>query len=186
MLIQSTDGFCTHSCQGPGPTLCWEACVCLQDPPCVPSPMPGGRVSSARSCEAARCDFGNTGLSSHLSAQERSGWFVLSGMLAGFLHSRRRVTIDKCRHRFGSSAGQTGHIRDLCTPQLCQECPTLRHERSGITCSSVKKTVFCTGWIPEEPALVASLCIWEISLQPARSPGAAARVPSASLVPVGP
>lgn len=123
MLIQSIDGSCTHCRRWPGPTSCWEVGVCLQDPPCVPSPGPGGRVSSARSCEAACCDFGNTGLSSHLSAQEGSGWFVLSGMLAGFLHSRHRVTIAKCHHRFGSSARQTGHLRDLHTPRLCWGCP---------------------------------------------------------------
>lgn len=96
-------------------------------------------MSSACSCEAACCDFGNVGLCSHLSAQGGSGWFVLSWMLAGFLHSRHGITITKCHHCFGSPTRQTGHIRDLGAPWLWRGCPALRHERSGITRSRMAK-----------------------------------------------
>lgn len=106
--------------------------VCPRALPRLPSPLPGGRESSARSCEAARCDFGNVGPCSHLSARGGSGWFVLSWMLAGFLHSRHGIiTIAECHHRFGSSARQAGHIRDLGAPWLWRGCPAPRDERSG-------------------------------------------------------
>lgn len=60
-------------------------------------------------------------------------------MLAGFLRSRHGITITKCRRRFGSSAGQTGHIRDLGAPRPRRGCPALRRERSGIARSRVAK-----------------------------------------------
>lgn len=71
-------------------------------------------------------------------------------MLAGFLHSRHGITITKCHHHFGSSARQTGHIRDLGAPWLGRGCPAFRHERSGIACSRVAKrlrlhSVVCRG-----------------------------------------
>lgn len=76
--------------------------VCLRNLPQVPSPVPGGRVSSARSCVAAHCVFGNVGLCSHLSAQEGSWWFGLSWMLAGFVYSRHGITTAKRHHCSGS------------------------------------------------------------------------------------
>ena len=63
----------------------------------------------------------------------------MSWMLASFLHSRHGITITKCHHRFGSSARQTGHIRDLGAPWLWRGCPVLRHKRFGIACSRVAK-----------------------------------------------
>lgn len=128
-----------NSCWWLGLVLCWRADVCLRDLPCVPSPVPGGRMSSTLSCEAACCDFGNTGLCRHLSAQAGSECFVLIGMLAGFLHSRPGITITKCHHHFGSSAGQTGCVRDLGALWTWWGCSTLRHEQSGTASSRMVK-----------------------------------------------
>lgn len=170
---------------GRDPCGAGERGVCPRALPRLPSPLPGGRESSARSCEAARCDFGNVGPCSHLSARGGSGWFVLSWMLAGFLHSRHGITIAECHHRFGSSARQAGHIRDLGAPWLWRGCPAPRDERSGIARGRVAKrlrfhSAVCGG------AGTGCFSVPLGNLPLAAGEEAAARVPSGSLVPAGP
>lgn len=98
------------------PASVWDAC-------CAGEPVSVGGISHVflLLCLVAGCQalaaagqptvaLGAQGLQPFKRAR-RSGWFVLSWLLAGFLHSRHGITITKCHHRFGSSARQTGYIK---------------------------------------------------------------------------
>lgn len=166
----------------------------VQDPCCAGELVSVGRISRVflLLCLVAGCQAlaaaGQPAVA--LGAQGlqpfwRSGWFVLSWLLASFLHSRHGITITKCHHRFGSSARQTGYIKGPgCSLALARVSRALAQEVGYCPQQGDKKVALCTAWLAEELAPVDSLSFWEI-LQPARRPGASARVPSGSLAPVG-